>query len=98
MKDIKRSTFKYSISKNTPRQSYNIAQWFYLLTIQFVQHNPFESKMECFVNKYGFKIYDMIDYDGIIVPQKQESIIQLPYILHQDYFYQFYYGEYNEHQ
>ncbi|XP_068915888.1 sarcospan isoform X3 [Tenebrio molitor] len=46
--------------------------------------------MECFVNNHALKIYDLFDYDGITAPRKH-PITRPAYILHEDYFYQFYY-------
>ncbi|XP_063925918.1 sarcospan isoform X2 [Zophobas morio] len=47
--------------------------------------------MECFVNYNALKIYELFDYDGIVIPRKYPSVIVPNYVLHQDYFYGFYY-------
>ena len=49
--------------------------------------------MECFVNYNALKIYELFDYDGIVIPRKYPSVIVPNYVLHQDYFYGFYYGK-----
>jgi hypothetical protein len=51
--------------------------------------------MECFVNNHALKIYDLFDYDGITAPRKH-PITRPAYILHEDYFYQFYYGKWKQ--